>query len=95
MKENLIEVLNPIGRVASLDSRIAHRLQDMNMKTMGIIDNQKVNANIILYTLKNNLSCRYSFKEIFYFEKKKPSEPADFIDEIAEKCDFVINGIGH
>ncbi len=95
MKENLITVLNPTGRVVASDSKIAPRLQDLNKKTLGLIDNQKYCADIILDVLKNNLSSKYNFKEIITFKKTSSAEPADFIDDFPGKFDCIINGVGH
>ncbi len=94
MKEKLT-VLNPIGRVAASESKIAPRLQDLSRKRVAIIDNQKENADVVLSALKDILSSQYEFQEIFYFKKKFPAEPADFLEEILPKCDLVINGVGH
>ncbi len=93
--EDQVVVLNPIGRVGAPDSRIAPRLQDLNTKVVGMIDNQKENADIVLVTLRDHLSSLYNFKEILYFTKESAAEPANFLDEIAAKCDCVINGVGH
>ncbi len=95
MEEHFITVLNPMGRVVTSDLKIAPRLPDLNKKTLGIIDNQKFNADTILDVLKNNLSSKYNFKEIIYFKKTSSAEPADFIDDFPGKFDCIINGVGH
>lgn len=93
--EKRFTALNPIGRVVASNSRIAPRLKDLNMKRMGIIDNHKHNADIVLNILKDKLCSKYNFKEILYFQKKSAAQAADFIDSIAAKCDFILNGVGH
>ena len=95
MIKNKITVFNPTGKIVILEATIAQRLKDLNGKKLGIIDNKKENANILLSSLKSIFESNFKFSRTLYFAKKFPAEPADFLDEVADKCDFVINGVGH
>ena len=95
MKEKQIEVLNPTGRVVVGESKIAPRFENLNKKKMGIIDNQKENANVFLNHLKEKILSQFNIAETKTYKKQFPSKPMEFIDKISEECDFVLNGVAH
>ena len=74
----------------------APRLDDLNDKRVGVIDDSKVNAKEYLEQLTGLLDERFGITGIKYHAKPSASKPADpaVIAEMAEECDYVIVGIG-
>ena len=74
----------------------APRLDDLNDKRVGVIDDSKVNAREYLEQLTDLLNERFGIASIKYHAKPSASKPADpaVIAEMAEECDYVIVGIG-
>ena len=74
----------------------APRLEDLNDKRVGVIDDSKVNAKEYLEQLTGLLDERFGITSIKYHAKPSASKPADpaVISEMAKECDYVIVGIG-
>ncbi len=85
-------LFNPVGEVEPLDLGLAPRIPDLNGKVLGLIDNAKPNANVLVDKLERVLTERYKFARIFRTRKRKSSGPAHEMAEL-EKCDLVIGGI--
>jgi hypothetical protein len=65
-------------------------------KVGGFIDNRKQNANVLLDHLAERLSTEYGMAEAMSRAKfiySRVAEPP-IIDELAERCDFVVAAIG-
>ena len=76
--------------------RGAPRLDDLNDKRVGVIDDSKVNAKEYLEQLTDLLDERFGVASIKYHAKPSASNPADpaVVAEMAKECDYVIVGIG-
>ena len=74
----------------------APRLDNLNDKRVGVIDDSKVNAKEYLEQLTDLLNERFGIASIKYHAKPSASKPADpaVVAEMAEECDYVIVGIG-
>ena len=74
----------------------APRLDDLNNKHVGVIDDSKVNAKEYLEQLTDLLDERFGIASIKYHAKPSASKPADpaVVAEMAKECDYVIVGIG-
>jgi len=78
------------------DFKLSNRLQDLNNKKVGLIDDAKENAKELLEEFASVLNEQYGVSCQQYHQKPaagKPTEPA-IIEKIAEECDFVIVAIG-
>ena len=85
-------VTQPI--VAPFDG--APRLASLAGTRLGIIDDSKRNADVLLEELADLLRTRYEISDVKWHRKPSASRPADpsAIRELAEECDSVIIAIG-
>jgi hypothetical protein len=99
------DVLEQIRRLGLLDPTdqevlqrrtLAPRLAELRGKVGGFLDNRKQNANVLLEHVAARLSAEYDIAEALHrvkFIYSRVAEPA-IIDELAERCDFVVAAIG-
>jgi hypothetical protein len=99
------DVLEQIKRLGLLDPTdhevlqrrtLAPRLAELRGKVGGFLDNRKQNANVLLEHLAARLSAEHGMVEALHRAKFIYSRIAEraMIDELAERCDFVIAAIG-
>ncbi len=83
---------NPI--VAPFDG--APRLTTVAGTRLGVIDDSKKNADVLLEELVELLRTRYEISDVRWHRKPSASRPADpaAIRDLAEACDSVIIAIG-
>jgi hypothetical protein len=74
----------------------AKRLESLSGKVVGLYDNTKEQADIILEAAGEDLKARYGLKEVINFRGIHYSKPAplDTIEDMARKCDIVICALG-
>ncbi len=90
-EEEMIEILNPAGRRATKQTRLAPRKHD-NLRgvRIGLLDNNKPNADKFLDHVGALLKKRYDGVELIS-KRKMTRIGADCLNELAERCDGVIN----
>ena len=95
-KANEHVLVNPVTQpvVAPFDG--APRLASLAGTRLGIIDDSKRNADVLLEELADLLRTRYEITDVKWHRKPSASRPADpsAIRELAEQCDSVIIAIG-
>ncbi len=95
-QKNEHELVSPVTRaiVAPFDG--APRLPSLAGTRLGIIDDNKKNADVLLEELVDILRTRYEISEVKWHQKPSASRPADpaVIRELAETCDSVIVAVG-
>lgn len=74
----------------------ARRLASLAGTRLGVIDDSKKNADVLLEELVEVLCTRYEISEVRWHRKPSASRPADpaAIRELAQQCDSVIIAIG-
>ena len=74
----------------------APRLSSLAGTRLGIIDDSKRNADVLLEELIEVLRTRYEISEVRWHRKPSASRPADPAEmaRLAESCDAVIVGVG-
>ena len=74
----------------------APRPMDLAGKTVGMIDNTKEQADVILETIGAALKQRYGVAEVLIRRKEYFSKPASpqLIDELAAKVDVAVAAVG-
>ncbi|MCH8282903.1 MAG: hypothetical protein J4O03_16300 [Chloroflexi bacterium] len=74
----------------------APRLASLAGTRLGVIDDSKRNADVLLEELVELLRTRYEISEVKWHRKPSASRPADpaAIKELVENCDSVIIAIG-
>ena len=89
-------LVNPTTQaiVAPFDG--APRLPSLAGTRLGIIDDSKRNADVLLEELVDLLRTRYEISDVRWHRKPSASRPADpnAIKDLAENCDSVIIAIG-
>ena len=75
---------------------LAARPSDLAGKVVGLLDNTKEQADIILQTIGEALCERYGVERVVVRRKEHYSKPAavEIIDEMAEEVDVAIAGLG-
>lgn len=75
---------------------LAPRPIDLRGKVVGLYDNTKEQADIILAAIGDQLSSRYGVKQLVHGRGVHYSKPAPtpLIDEMARKCDVIICALG-
>ena len=89
-------LLDPTDHEVLQRRTLAPRLANVHGKVGGFLDNCKQNASILLAHIAEQLSSAYGMAEAVHHAKfiySRVAEPA-IIDELSERCDFVIAAIG-
>ena len=87
-------LFNPRGLFHFDDNPIARRPADLDQKIIGLIDNSKDNADLLLNALYELISKKNHIPEVIRFQKGAASTPASFPQAFVDKCDVVINAVG-
>jgi hypothetical protein len=89
-----ITVYIPTGDLASAAARLAPRLKTLQGARVGILDNCKEFADIVLRGVAEVLEREHGAR-IRFWRKSYLGIPSPFAAEMAKECDAVINGVGH
>jgi len=88
-------VLDPRGTVQTSGGRITERLDALEGATIGLLDNSKANADVLLDEVGHLLREEYGVAEIVVRRKDKSPIPADSIaTQLHDQCDAVVNAYG-
>ena len=88
--------MDPTDQEVRPQRRLAPRLTEGRGTVGGLLDNRKHNARVVLDHLATRMSCAYGMAEAVHRAKfiySRVAEPP-LIDELAERCDFVVAAIG-
>ncbi len=85
----------PTGAVDTAAKTLAPRLKSVSGAHIGILDNCKEFADLVLRGVAEILKRDHGVKEITFWRKDYLGIPSPFAREMAEVCDAVINGVGH
>ena len=89
-------VLDPTTEPEPMQAEVASRLDTLDNKVLGILDNAKPKADKVLEKVSDMLVNRYNLAGVVKRQKPSASKaaPSEMLDEIAEQCDFAITGGG-
>jgi hypothetical protein len=90
-------ILDPTGLAdAPAAATLAPRVRDLGGLRLGLLDNAKPNAALVLQTLADHLRTQHHLGEVSTFTKSYFGTPVeeDRAQEIAQSCDAVIAGVG-
>ena len=89
-------LVNPTTEAVVAPFDGAPRLPSLAGTRLGVIDDSKRNADVLLEELVELLRTRYEISEVKWHRKPSASRPADpsAIKELVENCDSVIIAIG-
>ena len=87
-----MDVLSPIVVGAVEIQQLARRRRDLRGCRIGILDNSKPNADVLLGRVAELLVERAGAGTVKVWQKPGSSRPASFIDEVAAGADVVLTG---
>jgi len=90
-----ITVYVPTGAVDTQSKKLAPRLADIRGARIGILDNCKEFADVVLRGVADALRRDYGVAEVKFWQKSYLGVPSPYAEEMAAQCDAVINGVGH
>ena len=94
MREPLLDPTGDSGR--GTNTTLAPRPQSLKGLTVGLLDNTKPNAAVILRAVGRELQDRYGVREIRMFRKGYFGTPVEesVVNQMLHNCDFAIAAIG-
>jgi hypothetical protein len=87
-----VNVLNPLTSSTGLRKALARRPASLRGLRIGVLDNSKPNADVLLGRVAELLAERGHATEIRRWTKPGSSRPATMIDEIAGAADVLLTG---
>jgi hypothetical protein len=89
-------LVNPTTQAIVAPFSGASRTPSLAGARIGIIDDSKRNADVLLEELVQVLRDRYEISDVRWHRKPSASRPADptAIRDLAEQCDAVVVGVG-
>jgi hypothetical protein len=87
-----MNVLSPLGATSDTVKPLARRRPSLAGLRIGVLDNSKPNADVLLARVAERLAERVSGATLARWQKPGASHPARMIDEIAGAADVVLTG---
>ncbi len=90
-----IRVLDPTAEVESLLSNQVSRLESLQGRTIGLLDNGKIRVHELLNEMEEILVSQHGVDKVMRFKKPDASRPApdDVVAEM-KQCDAIISAVG-
>jgi predicted component of type VI protein secretion system len=94
MQEKLLDPTGASER--EVDTTLAPRLRSLRGLRVGLLDNAKPNASVLLAQTGRELQRAHGVQEIRMYQKGYFGTPVEesLIQKILHNCDFVVAGIG-
>jgi len=87
-----MEVLSPLGASVPRIGSLARRPPSLAGLTIGVLDNSKPNADVLLDTVAERLVARVRGATVRRWQKPGSSHPAAMLDEIVAASHVVLTG---
>ena len=84
----------PTGEIDTQSKKLAARLDSVRGKRIGILDNCKEFADLVLRGVAERLKRDHGAAEVTFWRKSYLGIPSPYAQEMAAKCDAVVNGVG-
>ncbi|MBI2910060.1 MAG: hypothetical protein HYX92_20660 [Chloroflexi bacterium] len=100
MTRDYIEVMDPTSPPRVAEAKAASRLDDLDGRVIGFLWNRKPNGDLLLARIEERLIQRFNLKDIVRRAKLASAgggswpAPAELLDELAARCDLVVNAVG-
>lgn len=93
---NHITVLDPTAETRAAPHELAPRPPELDGKVIGLLDNAKQNADVLLSRVAEALSKRYGIGGVVRQQKPRTAAdaPPPMLEELAQRCQLVINAVG-
>ena len=97
IKESIggITVYVPTGEADTAPGRLAPRLETVRGARIGILDNCKEFADLVLAGVADVLKRDHGVASVTFWRKDYLGAASPFPREMAAQCDAVVNGVGH
>lgn len=89
-----VTVFVPTGAIETAAHALAPRLSSLKGARIGILDNHKEFAALVLRGIADTLQREHG-AQVKIWRKDYLGKPSPFAKEMAAGCDAVINGVGH
>lgn len=73
-------------------ARLAPRKPSLAGLTIGVLDNGKPNAGVLLHRVAELLAARTGAAGVVGFSKPSAARPAEILDDVAERAHVVLTG---
>ena len=90
-----VRVYVPTGNADTLTKKLAPRLATLEGARIGILDNCKEFADVVLKGVAEVLEREHGVAQVRFWQKSYLGVPSPYAQEMAAQCDAVINGVGH
>lgn len=90
-----ISVYVPTGAVDTQSKKLAPRLTGLRGARIGILDNCKEFADVVLRGVADALQRDFGVEQVKFWQKSYLGIASPYAEEMAAQCDAVINGVGH
>jgi hypothetical protein len=90
-----ISVYLPAGAADTPTKKLAPRLTALRGARIGILDNCKEFADLVLGGVSEALQRENDVSLVRFWQKSYLGIPSPYAQEMATQCDAVINGVGH
>jgi hypothetical protein len=90
-----ISVYVPTGAVDTRSKKLAPRLKSLEGARIGILDNCKELADVVLRGVAAALERDHGVTRVKFWQKSYLGIASPYAQEMAAECDAVINGVGH
>jgi len=87
-----MKVLSPLGATSDTVKPLARRRPSLAGLRIGVLDNSKPNADVLLGRVAERLAERVGAAAVRRWQKPGASHPALMLDEIAGAADVVLTG---
>jgi hypothetical protein len=87
-----MRVLSPLGATSDSVKPLARRRPNLDGLRIGVLDNSKPNADVLLGSVAEALAARAAGVTIQRWTKPGSSRPAAMVEEIAGAVDVVLTG---
>jgi len=89
-------LLDPTGTPQVETFQLPERPASLDGKVLGILINEKINADVLFGLIEKKLCKRHNIKQVVWGKKNLVSRPApaSLVDELARQCDVAITGTG-
>lgn len=89
-------MLKPTAAGRTLRASLAPGLDTLQGKTIGILSNQKVNADAVLEAIGAAIQQKFNIARVIKRTKRIQSQPAprDLMDDLVSSFDAIVHGVG-
>lgn len=91
----MISIHTPVGKVVKQDFDLSKRVPTLDGLVLGLLDNNKWNAQKLLRQIEVDLRGRFALKDVIYLRKPYFSRPAfpEMIEQMAHGADVVVTAL--